>query len=55
MSHTSLIVTIYMYWCGAVATITEHQWELLPVAVDVQLFLVLLNALISWSAGIRME
>ena len=53
MSRTSLIVPFYR--CAVVATISEHQWELSSVVVDIQLFCVLSDILISWSAGIRME
>ena len=37
------------------ATISEHQSELLSIAVDIHLFCVLSDTLVSWSAGIRME
>ena len=53
MSRTCTIVSFYR--CGVVVTISEHQWELSSIVVDIHLFHVLLDTLISWSAGVRME
>ena len=53
MSRTCPIVPFYR--CAVVATISEHQWELSSVVGDIQLFHVLSDTLISWSAGVRME
>ena len=53
MSRTCPIVPFYR--CAAEAAIREHQWELSSVVVDIELFHLLLDTLVSWSAGIRME
>ena len=43
------------YRCPVAVTINEHQWEVVNCCRDIQLFRVLLNTLISWSACVRME
>ena len=52
MSRTCLYP---FYRCAVVITIRENEWELLSVVVDIHLFHVLSDTLISWSAGVRMK